>query len=79
MLTHTLRGLERDGLVKRTAFAEIPPRVEYELTTLGQSLTKPLAHLAGWASENRSSIESSRVAFDEFHRKDGDDKTRPYR
>lgn len=69
MLTHTLRGLERDGLVNRTAFAEIPPRVEYELTTLGQSLTKPLAHLAAWASANRSCIESARVGFDEAQRK----------
>lgn len=64
MLTHTLRGLERDGLVKRTAFAEVPPRVEYELTVLGRSLTKPLAQLAGWASANRFTIESSRSEFD---------------
>ena len=64
MLTHTLRGLERDGLVKRTAFAEIPPRVEYELTALGRSLTKPLSQLAGWASANRFTIESSRSEFD---------------
>ncbi len=67
MLTHTLRGLERDGLVKRTAFAEIPPRVEYELTLLGRSLTKPLAQLAGWASANQSSIETSRLEFDTLH------------
>jgi hypothetical protein len=67
MLTHTLRGLERDGLVKRTAFAEIPPRVEYELTLLGRSLTTPLAQLAGWASANQSSIESSRLEFDTLH------------
>jgi len=64
MLTHTLRRLERDGLVKRTAFAEIPPRVEYELTARGRSLTKPLAQLAGWASANRLAIESSRSGFD---------------
>ena len=68
MLTHTLRGLERDGLVKRTSFAEIPPRVEYELTLLGRSLTTPLAQLAGWASANQSSIESSRLEFDTLHR-----------
>jgi DNA-binding HxlR family transcriptional regulator len=64
MLTHTLRGLERDGLVKRTAFAGIPPRVEYELTPLGRSPTKPLALLAEWASANRFAIENSRSGFD---------------
>ena len=64
MLTLTLRGLERDGLVKRTVFPEVPPRVEYELTGLGQSLTKPLGLLARWASEHRFSIEESRVQFD---------------
>lgn len=66
MLTHTLRGLERDGLVKRTVFPEVPPRVEYELTGLGTSLTKPLALLAAWASEHRHSIEQSRAAFGEL-------------
>jgi DNA-binding HxlR family transcriptional regulator len=69
MLTHTLRGLERDGLVNRTAFAEIPPRVEYELTVLGRSLTKPLAELAEWASSNRPAIENSRLVFDRSHGK----------
>ena len=64
MLAHTLRGLERDGLVKRTAFPEIPPRVEYELTQLGRSLTTPLAQLAEWASANRFAIEQSRAGFD---------------
>jgi DNA-binding HxlR family transcriptional regulator len=64
MLTHTLRGLERDGLVTRTAFAEIPPRVEYELTALGRSLTKPLQKLAVWASASRVAIELSRSEFD---------------
>ena len=65
MLTQTLRILERDGLVRRTAFAEIPPRVEYELTTLGQSLTTPLAYLAEWASPNRVSIEMARAQYDQ--------------
>ena len=67
MLTQTLRGLERDGLVERTAFAEIPPRVEYGLSTLGRSLTKPLARLAEWASINRPVIERSRLKFDKVH------------
>ena len=64
MLTQTLRTLERDGLVRRTAFAEIPPRVEYNLTTLGRSLTKPLAHLAEWASQKRVFIEMARAEYD---------------
>ncbi len=77
MLTQTLRGLERDGLVERTAFAEIPPRVEYELTVLGRSLTKPLAGLAKWASTNRSFIEESRLKFDEVHYKTGSGAIHP--
>jgi DNA-binding HxlR family transcriptional regulator len=60
MLTLTLRGLERDGLVKRTAYATIPPRVEYELTALGHSLITPLTGLASWAKANQSKIEAAR-------------------
>ena len=63
MLTLTLRGLERDGLVSRTAFATVPPRVDYALTDLGRSLTEPLAGLAKWASANRSRIEAARRAY----------------
>lgn len=61
MLTLTLRGLERDGLVKRTPYATIPPRVDYELTALGHSLIEPLTALADWAQANRSKIESARA------------------
>lgn len=64
MLTLTLRGLERDGLVKRTAFATIPPRVDYELTPLGHSLIEPLATLAQWGQDHRTEIERARNAFD---------------
>ena len=64
MLTLTLRGLERDGLVSRTAYATIPPRVDYALTPLGRSLTEPLAILAAWATRHRADIESARHAFD---------------
>ncbi|MCC6261905.1 MAG: helix-turn-helix transcriptional regulator, partial [Anaerolineales bacterium] len=49
MLTQTLRGLERDGLVTRTVYAQIPPRVEYELTALGQTLCEPIAAIRHWA------------------------------
>jgi len=64
MLTLTLRGLERDGLVSRTAYATVPPRVDYALTELGRSLTKPLAHLAEWAAARRTDIEAARRCFD---------------
>src|SRR5260221_3549381 len=64
MLTLTLRGLERDGLVTRTVFPTIPPRVDYELTKLGHSLLEPVSSLGLWARENRSSIEAARRRFD---------------
>ena len=64
MLTLTLRGLEREGLVSRTAYATIPPRVDYALTPLGRSLTEPLAFLAAWASRHRPEIEAARHAYD---------------
>ena len=60
MLTLTLRGLEHDGLVKRTPYATIPPRVDYQLTEMGHSLIKPLATLASWAKSNRQRIEAAR-------------------
>jgi DNA-binding HxlR family transcriptional regulator len=65
MLTMTLRGLERDGLVKRTAFATIPPRVDYELTDRGNSLREPLQALAAWVRSEQRGIEASRRAYDE--------------
>ena len=64
MLTLTLRGLERDGLVTRTVFPTIPPRVEYELTKLGHSLLDPVSSLALWARQNRSGIAAARQRFD---------------
>lgn len=64
MLTLTLRGLERDGLIERTVFPEIPPRVEYELTRLGQTLLDPIRGLAEWAGDNRTSIQAARERFD---------------
>jgi DNA-binding HxlR family transcriptional regulator len=64
MLTLTLRGLERDGLVKRTAYPTIPPKVEYELTELGRSLIEPLKTLASWARQNRPVVEAARARFD---------------
>jgi DNA-binding HxlR family transcriptional regulator len=64
MLTLSLRGLERDGLVKRTVFAVVPPRVEYELTPLGQSLRSPVSALGEWARSHLDEIDAARAAFD---------------
>jgi len=64
MLTLTLRGLERDGLVTRTAFATIPPRVDYELTDLGCSLRTAVSALGAWAVANHPKIAAARAAFD---------------
>jgi len=64
MMTLTLRNLERDGLVTRTVFPEIPPRVEYELTRLGETLLEPISALADWAAEHRTSIQDARTTFD---------------
>jgi DNA-binding HxlR family transcriptional regulator len=64
MLTLTLRQLERDGLVTRTVHAEVPPRVEYELTDMGTTLIEPSLALASWAIENYAGIEAARTIFD---------------
>lgn len=64
MLTLCLRGLERDGLVKRTVYSVMPPRVEYELTPLGQSLTEPVIALGTWARNHIKEIDAARAAFD---------------
>lgn len=64
MLTLTLRHLERDGLVTRTVHAEVPPRVEYDLTVVGRTLIEPSIALANWAIEHYPAIEDARVAFD---------------
>ena len=64
MLTLTLRALERDGLVTRTVFPTIPPRVDYELTKLGHSLLEPVRELGLWARKNRLAIQDARLRFD---------------
>jgi DNA-binding HxlR family transcriptional regulator len=64
MLTLTLRALERDGLVTRTVYPSVPPRVEYELTQLGRSLLQPVSALATWAIDHRGSIDGARKKFD---------------
>jgi DNA-binding HxlR family transcriptional regulator len=60
MLTLTLRGLERDGLVTRTVFPTIPPRVDYELIDLGRGLWQPVEALGKWARDNQAEIEAAR-------------------
>ena len=64
MLTLTLRALERDGLVTRTVFPTVPPRVDYELTELGRSLLEPVSGLGLWARKNRPNIQEARKRFD---------------
>jgi len=64
VLAVTLRALERDGLVVRTAYATVPPRVEYEVTPRGQSLREALSPLAAWVIANRHALEESRQAYD---------------
>ncbi|WP_407189441.1 winged helix-turn-helix transcriptional regulator [Bradyrhizobium centrosematis] len=65
MLTLTLRGLERDGLVTRTIFPTIPPRVDYELTDLGRGLQQPVKALGQWAIDHLIQIEAARSQFDQ--------------
>ncbi|WP_441236654.1 winged helix-turn-helix transcriptional regulator [Bradyrhizobium sp. 930_D9_N1_4] len=64
MLTLTLRGLERDGLVTRTIFPTIPPRVDYELTDLGRGLQEPVKALGQWAFDHQPQIAAARTRFD---------------
>ena len=64
MLTLTLKSLERDGLVTRTVFPTIPPRVDYELTDLGRGLWQPVEALGKWASDHQTEIKDARARFD---------------
>jgi DNA-binding HxlR family transcriptional regulator len=63
MLTQTLRSLVRDGMLKRTAYAVIPPRVDYELTDLGRELVVPLSMLEKWATTHMGQVQEARDAF----------------
>jgi DNA-binding HxlR family transcriptional regulator len=64
VLTQTLRRMERDGLVTREIFAEVPPRVEYALTDLGHSLIEPIAAIGDWAEVNVDRITAAQAAYD---------------
>lgn len=70
MLTLTLRGLERDGLVTRTVTDSAPPRVDYALTEIGQSLWQPVRLLSDWARAHRAYIKTARQDFDRRARSD---------
>jgi DNA-binding HxlR family transcriptional regulator len=63
MLAQTLRRLEQDGLVLRTAHATVPPRVDYELTPLGHSFLQPLGELLAWAERNQQRVQAARRAY----------------
>src|SRR3954466_2563711 len=67
MLTVTLRGMERDGLVVRTVHAEVPPRVEYALTTLGATLRELVRGLVEWSGAHLSEVDAARAAYDARH------------
>jgi DNA-binding HxlR family transcriptional regulator len=64
VLTETLRDLERDGLVTRHVYAEVPPRVEYELTPLGHTLHAPLRALGTWAEQHIDEVLTARETYD---------------
>ena len=65
MLTQTLRELERNGIVRRTVFPEVPPHVEYELTALGHTLSEPIAAVRNWAEEHIPEVSMAQQVYDE--------------
>jgi DNA-binding HxlR family transcriptional regulator len=67
VLTQTLRTMERDGLIARHVHAEVPPRVEYELTRLGASMAGPMKALGNWAMANAERVESCREHYDSIN------------
>jgi len=67
MLAQTLRSLERDGLVLRTIYPEVPPRVEYELTPLGRTLIEPIAAIRNWAESHIKTVSVAQSEYDATH------------
>ena len=78
MLTLTLRNLERDGLVTRTIYPEIPPRVEYGLTELGRTLKKPIDSLWAWSEVHGEAVGEARATYDARHVPDRTEAPRRY-
>jgi DNA-binding HxlR family transcriptional regulator len=74
MLTRTLRGLERDGLITRTVHPVVPPRVDYELTALGRGLQGVLTELTTWSFAHASDVASARREYDELNDDELDDQ-----
>lgn len=74
MLTVTLRGMERDGLVVRTVYPEVPPRVEYALTTLGATLRQLVRGLVEWSGAHLDEVDAARAAYDARHARPGGGK-----
>jgi DNA-binding HxlR family transcriptional regulator len=72
MLTQTLRGMERDGLLIRTVYASVPARVDYELTRMGYSVIRPLQDLCNWAEVHAGERNAARLKFDRAARRTGD-------
>jgi DNA-binding HxlR family transcriptional regulator len=70
VLTQTLRGMERDGLLSRKIFTVVPPRVEYALTPMGRSLIRPLEDLCHWAKAHIEERDAARKRFDDASRTD---------
>jgi len=64
MLTQTLRGLERDGLIRRTVYPEVPPHVEYDLTVMGRTLFEPITAVSRWAQEHISEVTVAQQVYD---------------
>jgi DNA-binding HxlR family transcriptional regulator len=71
MLTVTLRGLERDGLITRTIHPVIPPRVDYELTAMGRTLLRTIEQLIDWADSHVADIHAAQTAYDAKHAPEG--------
>jgi DNA-binding HxlR family transcriptional regulator len=70
VLTQSLRSLERDGLIKRTVYAEATPHVEYELTPLGRSMLEPMAVACAWAEQHWDELLDARESYDHATRRD---------
>ncbi len=73
MLTQTLRSLERDGLVKRTLYPQIPPRVEYTLTPLGRTLCEPIAAIIRWTEDHIGDVIAAQVQYDAAQERSDED------
>src|SRR5690242_8754738 len=67
MLTQTLRDLERSGMIARTSYPEVPPRVEYSLTPLGQTLSALVLQFEQWVADNYQQVTAAQAAFDAYH------------